>query len=114
METIDAYHMQLERVYRELVSADAMGDLSYQAAVGVDYVRDALTIVSGLLESREYGVHVGYRAPIMDPVGSGRPRFHIPRNQLAYLLEKQFTVPQISDILQVCLDSKAKNNRIWT
>ena len=31
----------------------------------------------------------------------GRPRFNIPRNQLAFLLEAQFLVPKSADILGV-------------
>ena len=103
LDTIDSCRVQLERVYRELVGAEAIGDLTYQGAVGADHVRNALVVVGGLLESQEWEADAGYRAPIMDQDGSGRPRFYIPRHQLAYLLEKQFTVPQISDILQVSI-----------
>ena len=43
----------------------------------------------------------GYRAPTVHEGTSGRPRFDIPRNMLACLLEIQFTVPQIANILSV-------------
>lgn len=86
---IDMYHVQLELVYRELVALEAMDSLDYEAAAGTDHVRTALRVVSCLLESGEYE---------SDTVGSGHPRFHIRRNQLAFLLEKRFTVLQISEV----------------
>ena len=42
-----------------------------------------------------------YRAPTVHEGTSGRPRFDIPRNMLACLLEIRFTVPQIANILGV-------------
>ena len=31
----------------------------------------------------------------------GRPRFHIPREQLCLLIESQFSVPQMADMIGV-------------
>ena len=100
-DILDAYEVQLERVLRELVGVQLLGNLSDQVTTGIDLVRTALSIVRNLLESSERQMEIGYHAPITEEERSGRPRFHIPRNQLAYLLEKQFSVPQIANILQV-------------
>ena len=83
----------------------ALGDLTSQDAVGADHVRNALVLVGALLESRKREAAIGYRSPLMDQEGSGRPRFYIPCHQLAYLLENQFTVPEISEILQVSIQT---------
>lgn len=101
VDAADAYQVQLERVYRELICIEAMGRLNYQALAGIEHVRSALVIVRDVQESQERQMETGYHAPIIERERSGRPRFYIPRNQLAYLLERRFTVPQISDILRV-------------
>ena len=41
----------------------------------------------------------GYQASIVHEGSISRPRFDVPRNQLACLLEKQFSVPQIADVI---------------
>ena len=41
----------------------------------------------------------GYQASIVHEGPISRPRFDVPRNQLACLLEKQFNVPQIADVI---------------
>ena len=101
IDVVDAYEVQLERVFRELVGVQVLGNLSDQVTMGIDHVRNALSIVRNLLESNERQMEIGYHAPITAEGRLGRPRFHIPRNQLACLLEKGFTVPQISNILRV-------------
>ena len=48
---------------------------------------------------------MGYRAPVTHTPRRGRPPFLIPRNQLAFLLEKKFTVPHIAGILGVSVQT---------
>ena len=53
MDVLDAYQVQLEQVYRELVCVEVLGGLRDQAAVGVDLVREALRQVRNMLEGAE-------------------------------------------------------------
>lgn len=43
------------------------------------------------------------QAPLIHEETRGRPRFYVPRDQLACLLEVRFTVPQIAAILGVSI-----------
>ena len=97
VDVLDAYQVQ---VYRELVYVEVLGGLRDQAAVGVDLVREALRQVRNMLEGAER-LQMGYHAPATHTERRGRPLFNIPRNQLAFLLEKHFTVPHIAAILGV-------------
>ena len=55
-----------------------------------------------MVETREY-LEMGDRAPVSHTPKRGRPLvpFLTPHNQLAFLLEKRFTLPQIAGILGV-------------
>lgn len=44
----------------------------------------------------------------------GRPSFDVSREQLTYLIENQFTVPQIAEILCVSKDYEKKNVNLWS
>ena len=101
VDVADAYQVQLELVYRELVCVEIVGNVSHQAIVGIDHVRKALSIVRNLLVSSEQQMEMGYHAPITEEERRGRPSFYIPRHQLAHLLESRFTVPQIANIIKV-------------
>ena len=98
LDLLDAYHVQLELVYRELVAAELLGE---QVAIPLDSVREALALVRDALDSDNCDRQTGYQASTLHNGSSGRPRFNIPRNQLACLLEKRFTIPQIGEILGV-------------
>ena len=101
LDVLDACSTQLELVYRELVAMDIFGGLSSHA--GMEKVQEALSIVRCMVEAGENDEVTGYSAPVIHPTRGGRPVLNIPRNQLAYLLESRFTVPQIADILQVSI-----------
>ena len=101
VEMLDRCQVQLEYVFRELIALELLGELLTQQQAAIDFVRQALAIVQCLLEEGESRMQNRYRAQLVRDGGPGRPRFYIPRSQLACLLEKRFTVPQISDILGV-------------
>ncbi len=101
LDLLDAYHMQLELVYRELVAAELLGE---QVQIPLDSVREALALLRTTLDNEDGDLRrTGYQAPVLHEGVSGRPRFNIPRNQLSCLLEKRFTVPQIAGILGVSI-----------
>ena len=99
VDLLDAYHVQLELVYCELIGMEVLGGLSN--AVSVDRVREALRIVKCMLQDGSEVMEMGYHAPAIHDGSEGRPRLNIPRNQLAYMLERRFTAPQIAGILRV-------------
>jgi hypothetical protein len=99
VDVLDGYHVQLESVYRELVAVEILGGLSNN--VGMERVREALRIVQCMIDENNEGEHMGYSAPVEDHGAVERPRLSITRNQLSFLLEKRFTVPQIASMLGV-------------
>ena len=98
-DLLDAYHVQLELVYRELIGMEVLGGLPN--SLSVDRVREALRIVRSMLLESDEVMEMGYHAPVIYDGNEGRPRVNIPRTQLACMLEKNFTVPQIAGILRV-------------
>ena len=96
----DAFQVQMEQVYCEVTCTELISGLSDHVLVGVDLVRQALRPLQSMVESGEH-LEMGYRAPVTHTHGRGRPPFLISRNQLAFLLEKKFTVPHIAGILGV-------------
>ena len=94
---MDSHSVQLQLVYRELVAAELLGE---QVAPALNCVREAVRIIE------DYDVlndQSSYQAQTLPERAIGRPRFDIPFNQLSSLLERRFTVPQISDILGVSI-----------
>ena len=62
-----------------------------------------VSTVQSILEKNDQDIHRGYQASVVHEGLNSRPRFDIPCNQLACLLEKQFSVPQIADIIGVSI-----------
>ena len=104
LDVLDAFQVQLEQVYREVTCTELISGLSDHVLVGVDLVRQALRLLQSMVASGEH-LEMGYRAPVTHTPGRGRPPFLIPRNQLAFLLEKKFTVPHIAGILGVSVQT---------
>lgn len=104
VDELDFFEVQLELVYRELVCGEALGNLTNQASESVDFVCASLELVHSMLqESTSEPPVQGYSAPIINSGQCGRPTFLIPRNQLAFLLDKRFSVPQIASLLRVSM-----------
>ena len=87
-------------MYRELVALEVLGRITNPT--GMERVREALGILQSLVEDGE-GDDMGYCAPLDYDGRVGRPRFYISRNQLVFMLERRFTVPQIASILRVSI-----------
>ena len=98
---LDAHQVQLELSFRELMAAEVFEESDGFVGRVIGLVREALSIVRNEAEKNDHGIS-RYQAPLVFK-GLGRPRFSIPRNQLACLLENRFTCPQIADILGVSL-----------
>ena len=78
---------------------ELIGELSDKQEPTLGLVREALSIVQSILERNDQDIQRGYQASVVHEGSIGRPRFDVLRNQLACLLEKRFTVPQIADII---------------
>jgi hypothetical protein len=109
---LDSWQIQLELVYRDLVAAELLGQLNGTPSSAIDLVRRALvTVESELDDGNEQ--QSGYHAQIVRDGSVGRPQFDIPRNQLAYFLEKRFTVPDIAEILQVSVRTVRRRMTVY-
>ena len=100
LELLDTFRVQLELVLREL-ALELLSQLSIWQEAAFALVRESLAILQNLLEEDERRYQNRYQALLVRDRGPRRPRFDITRTQLAWLLEKQFSVPQIADILGV-------------
>ena len=63
------------------------------------FVRQALQLLQDIEEIQSAGAAPS--SPETVPIGLGRPRFEIPSEQISLLIESQFTVPQIADLIGV-------------
>ena len=93
--------VQLELVFREVAASEILHHDPDNGSVAFDLIREALAIIEMEIQQMEGEPQRYYEASVMSEGTLGRPRFIIPRNQLAFLLEAQFSVPRIADILGV-------------
>ena len=91
LQSLEAQQLQLELAFREAVAVEAIQG-GHDVSRAVDLVSEALSIVRCEMEHRES--ERGHQAPLYATHTRGRPKFDIPLNQLAYLLECRFTVPK--------------------
>ena len=108
-DTLDFFLLSIELAYRELLVLDITGHLTQSQGEALEMVRRCFVIIKEL-------ERLGHRqlqdssAPI-DSVtlvhtgAVGRPRYDIPDHSLELLLEKRFTVPQISSLFGVSIST---------
>ena len=99
-DVVDSCSLTLELVYREFVTMGTIGALDGNEREACRCVQNALQLLSHLKDS---AISLETRTP---PVARqqgrrGRPRFEIGSEQLQFLVENHFTVPQISRLLGV-------------
>ena len=102
-DVLESCILTLELVHREFVTLGTIGRLSEAEEVSCRCVVGALRLLCQLSDKSDMA-SVYYTPPATQlPVGRvGRPRFEIRSEQLQYLVENHFTVPQISQLLGVC------------
>lgn len=106
-DTLDSFILALEFVYRELVVLEATYHLSAEQLQATNIIRNSLSTLRSLSDLRSLPVN-DWRSQV-NPVSIGtvgRPRFQIPRDQLSYLIESGFSVPQIADMIDQNSPSK--------
>ncbi len=97
-DVLDSYQLSLELVYREILMAQAINDLSNDH-VG-ELVRQALISLQHIQDS-QFMESVRPAPPTNLTGHAGRPTFVIPREQLCHLIEARFTVPHIASMIGV-------------
>ena len=96
-DVLDSYQLSLELVYREVLMAQAVKDLSSDH-IG-ELIRQALLSLQDIKDSQ---LAESVASPPSQVTGhAGRPFFIIPREQLCHLIEARFTVPQIANLIGV-------------
>ncbi len=102
-DTLDSLRVSLELVFRELEVrvVTCTNARSYQEAA--ECVRRALLIVTRFVDVLwQQGPCTGYAPTLSLPDGGvGRPRYNVGYNQLTFLLENRFTIPQVSEMMGV-------------
>ena len=98
-DVFDAFIISLEFCYREMVILDSLHQLSAIQRGCLDHTRNALTTLRLLQEESNNN----FRRPVhaMLSEGPGRPTLLISEEQLTFLVESNFTVPQIATVLGV-------------
>ena len=99
-DTLDSFEMSLELAYHELLILETTAQLSTPQREACGLVCSAIT---SLCTVREKSTRSRYTRPfnaaLIDSGSVGRPSFTIPYSQLRFLIENQFTTPQIAKIM---------------
>ena len=98
-DLLESCMLFLELVYRELLIQQSLNTLDGNGDQACELVRQALVTLQDIDHLRLAQSEPS--APAVTHGGVGRPRFEIPREQLLFLIESKFTVPQISDMIGV-------------
>ena len=101
-DTLDSFIVSLEFVYRELVVMETTSQLTDTQSEAVAIVRTCLSTLRSIDELRTY-VATGSLHPVQ-PVQTGlvgRPSFQVSPDQLSFLVENGFSVPQMADMIGV-------------
>ncbi len=96
----EASLLSLELVIREFLIAEELAGLSNSAQSALEHVKGAITLLNSIAE----GIIVRQNSPPVVCTGRiGRPPFMIPREQLFFLIENNFTAPHIAEMIGVSL-----------
>ena len=105
-DVLDSMSISVELAYREVVALDATVGLNPLQTEAAALVRNCLATVRSFQELGITSSHSRSSQNEIRPVYSGlvgRPRFLISEEQLSFLIESRFSVPQISDMLGVSI-----------
>ena len=101
---LDYYLISLELAYRELVVLDLTEILTEEQKEAVDIIRQCLVTTKEIERLNQLSECCGTAAVIQSGV-VGRPMYHISEQSLEFLLESNFTVPQISIMFGVAIST---------
>ena len=102
-DVLDCFGLSMELVLRELIANEVVGESTGSLCEACQHLRAALQIIDILKAMQEHSAcsppqHTPH--PVVHGT-FGRPRYDISREQLQYLLENKFTIPQISNMVGV-------------
>lgn len=99
-DTLDSFIVFLEFVYRELIVLETTSQfIDPMQCEATDIVRNCLSTLRSLYELRnipENNWHSQVHPVLTGLVG--RPRFEVSCEQLSFLIENGFSVPQMADM----------------
>ena len=114
VEILEGLETQLELAYRELACLEVLGDLNTEQSDSLKYTEQALDEIKELNSEMGQPSPSRYSAAPVDRRGLvGRPVYDIPKNQLQYLLQCRFTVPQISMMLNVSVRTIRRRMEVY-
>ena len=109
-DTLDSFIASIEFVYR-LVFLEALHGTEYTDVL--DSVRNCLRIFKSVYESRMSESDFRYQVQPYSAGEVGRPSFTVSHEQLSFLIENGFSVPQIADnkliLSSLCIHSPDKS-----
>ena len=100
-DILEVLENQLELIYRELACLEVLGTLTGEQFSALRCTGQALDEIRSLASTVNRPVHSMYIAAMEYGGLAGRPRYDIPQDQLEYLLQSRFSVPQIALLLNV-------------
>ena len=105
LEAADSYKRRIELMYSELLATEIVdGSLSQTETEALGYVAQAYKEMSNLVDMLvARPVASRFCTPTLASGEVGRPSFQIPCDQLRYLIDHRFSVPQISQLLGVSI-----------
>ena len=114
VDVLESCVLTLELVYREFLAESLMSGLEDYQEEAVQLILTALQTLIALKNQAE-ATQTNNSPPVIRSRTVGRPRYAISRDQLQFLVENHFTVPQISHILGISsrtVERRLSENRI--
>ena len=99
----DGFLWRIEVIYRELAAMEVIGVLQAGERAALEDVTQAYHKMSRIVD--KCGCCSPSQAPIVQAGNIGRPNFEIPNQQLQYLIQNRFSVPQIAKIVGVSIST---------
>ena len=101
-DVLDSFIVSMEFVYRELIVLETTAQLSPIQCQATEIVRSCLSRMRSLYELRNMRENnPGFQVTSVLTGMVGRPRLEVSYEQLSFLIENRFSVPQIADMVGV-------------
>ena len=105
-DVLDSFIVSLEFVYRELVVLETTSQLTQPQSEALGIVRNCLSTLISMQERQVvFGDDSFYSVQPILTGAVGRPSFDVSPYQLSFLIENEFSVPQIADMIGVSIRS---------